>query len=293
MPSFIELQDGNRRLGKWDLPSEVTGSGGGVFRLIRSVKGGGNGIVFEAKPLRGLKDAPAKVAVKLLRQQDDSRMDRFTNEVRILRMLDHVRIARFFDSGQIDLGSGYWVPWVAMDLGESNLREHVQAKGPLSPTELLRVGIQICDALEHVHARHLIHRDVKPDNFVLSGADVRMIDFGIAKLGGEDVSARPLDQFTQHMEFVGPVFFSSPELIAYARNKMHPLDHRSDLFQLGKVLWFLATGAISAGVPSRRQCPIGGRLHDIVMRLLNDDPVDRQEFASTVRVQLREIEVTG
>jgi serine/threonine protein kinase len=291
MASFIELHDGNRRIGKFDLPQEVTGSGGGVFRLVRSVKGGGNGIVFEARPVRGLKDAPTRVAVKLLRQQDDSRMDRFANEIRILKTFNHGRIARFFDSGQVDLGSGFRVPWVAMDLGDANLREHVQSKGPLPSRQLASVGIQICEALEHVHSKQIIHRDIKPDNFVWYGADIRMIDFGIAKLFGEDVSGRPLDQFTQHLEFVGPVFFSSPELIAYAGNKKHPVDQRSDLFQLGKVLWFLATGTISAGIPSRRQCPMNGRLHDIVLGLLNDDPNDRPGSATTVRDQLGQVGV--
>ena len=291
MPSYIELHDGNRRIGKFDLPSEVSGELGGVFRLQRSVRGGGNGIVFEARPMRGLKDAPARVAVKLLRQQDDSRLDRFANEVRILRTLDHQHIARFFDFGHVDLGSGFKVPWVAMDLGEGNLREHVQTKGPLSPPELLSVGVQICDALEHLHSRDLIHRDVKPDNFVWFGEGIRMIDFGIAKFVGEDVSGRPLDQFTQHMEFVGPVFFSSLELIAYAGNKKHPLDHRSDLFQLGKVLWLLSTGTISAGVPSRRQCPLNGQLHDVVMSLLNDDPADRLATAAAVRDELQKVAV--
>jgi serine/threonine-protein kinase len=153
------------------------------------------------------------------------------------------------------------------------------------------VGVQICEALGHVHSKQIIHRDIKPDNFVWYGADVRMIDFGIAKLFGEDVSARPLDQFTQHLEFVGPVFFSSPELIAYAGNKKHPVDQRSDLFQLGKVLWFLATGTISAGIPSRRECPLNGGLHDIVFGLLNDDPDDRPGDAMTVRDQLSKVAV--
>src|SRR5205809_6032818 len=124
--SFIELYENGRPRGKFDLPREVNGIDGGVFRLGKSRTGGGNGIVFEARVLRPVRGAKDACAVKLLRQQDDARFDRFQNELRIMRMLDHAKIAKFFDSGQIDLPGGYRVPWVAMELGEANLRQHVQ-----------------------------------------------------------------------------------------------------------------------------------------------------------------------
>jgi serine/threonine protein kinase len=113
-----------------------------------------------------------------------------------------------------------------------------------------------------------------------------MIDFGIAKQNGQDVSARPLDNFTKAMEFVGPQFFASPELIAYARDKSHPVDGRSDLFQLGKVLWFLATGVVLAGVPTRRQDPYGGQLYQLVLALLAEDPDDRPQSVAEVSAEL-------
>lgn len=287
--SFIELFEGGRSRGKFTLPPEVTGVSGGVFRLQRAVKGGGNGMVFESRPF-GLKKADvSKCAVKVLKQQDDTRLDRFENEIRIIRLLDHPKIAAYYDSGVIDMGSGYKVPWMAMELGEDNLRTDVQTDGPLPKNQLLSVAMDICDALSHLHSKRIVHRDVKPDNFVWFGDHIRMIDFGIAKLIGEDVSARPLDQFTKDQEFVGPVFFSSPELIAYAEDKTHVVDHRSDLFQFGKVLWFIATGKISAGIPSLRQCPFGGELHRLVAALLCDDPQDRPADAATVRAELLKI----
>lgn len=284
--SYIELYEKGRKPGKFNLPDSVTGVDGGVFRLGKSRTGGGNGIVFEAQCVRSVRGATGLCAVKFLRQQDDVRFDRFQNEVRIMRMLDHPSVARFFDSGQIDFPGGYRVPWIAMELGEANLRQHVHDTGPIRGKLLLSVGVQICDALEHVHSKGLIHRDIKPDNFVLRGKDVRMIDFGIAKLSGEDVSGRPMDEFTANMEFVGPVFYASPELIAYARDKKHLVDHRSDLFQVGKVLWFLATGQISAGIPSTRQCPFEGKFHKLIISLLNDDPNDRPDKPSSVRTSL-------
>lgn len=285
--NYIELFDHNRPLGRYDLPQDVLSDDGKRIRLVRAVRGGGNGVVMEARLPTG-----TVCAVKLLLQRDESRIDRFGNEARVLSVLDHPNIAKYYGFGELTLRGGITIPWIAMELGGMNLREHVQKQGPLPVDVLKPAAVQMCDALTHLHEKAFIHRDVKPDNFVWDrdvDGNIQMIDFGIAKRVNEDVSARPLDQFTTQQEFVGPVFFSSPELIAYANDKSHPVDRRSDLFQLGKVLWFLATSRITAGVPSRKNCPAGGRLWDIVMFLLQDDPNSRPNWASDVARELRKL----
>ena len=292
MAQFIELYKRGKFIDQFDLPTHAHGDDGHTFRLIRAVKGGGNGVVFAAEPEGPLRNEIESCAVKLLRQQDDSRIDRFANEQRIMRELDHARIAQLFDAGSILLDKQYSVPWIAMELGEHNLRQHVAERGTLDQTAVVRAGTEMCDALQHLHERGVIHRDVKPDNFVWDGEDHRsllMVDFGIAKFIGEDVSGRPMDEFTREAEFVGPVFYASPELIAYATNKKQAVDARSDLFQLGKVLWYLATGRVSAGIPSRRHCPFDGRLHEIVIELLKDDPDERLGSAAEVRRRLEQL----
>ncbi|MDP9178973.1 MAG: serine/threonine protein kinase [Gemmatimonadota bacterium] len=291
MVSHVELFRGNQRLGKYDLPTEVAGQDGRRFRLTYAIRKGGNGVVFEARPLNYTSSLPQKCAVKFLRQQDASRMDRFRNEVRILRELAHPAISQYFDSGELKI-DGLAIPWVAMELGGDNLRRVVELTGTLGPPTLLAVLIQMAEALDHLHSKGIIHRDVKPDNFVLHHTQaeaVQMIDFGIAKYATEDVSGRPMDQFTQQQEFVGPVFFSSPELIAYASRKSQLVDHRSDLFQLGMVMWFLATGRIAAGVPARRSSPLGDDFYNLVFSLLSESPEDRPQTAAAVRDELEKL----
>ena len=284
MPSYIDLIGANGKPERHDLPDLVTGEAGEAFRLRYVVQGGGNAIVFRASPEGPLRKEIDECAIKFLRRRDGARYDRFVNEIRIMEQLDHARIAQIFDHGELAI-DGNAVPWIAMELGGYNLRRHVHESGVLPADQLIASAIQMTEALQHVHDQGIIHRDLKPDNFVWDGEEsgsLLMIDFGIAKRLNEDVSARPLDQFTQHLEFVGPVFFSSPELIAYSRDKACPVDHRSDLFQFGKTLWFLATGQISAGVPSARVCPYGGRLHSLVLEMLNDDPDDRPNSAAEI-----------
>jgi serine/threonine protein kinase len=302
MPRYIALQRDLESLGQYDLPDYVTGDAGHSFRLHSVVGGGGNGVVFRASPQGELATEIDDCAIKFLRQQSDVRKDRFRNEIRIMRLLAHQRVSQLFEIGTLSVADKYEVPWLAMELGGANLRAHVHgsnfaaAKGPITGTAALMVARQLCDAVEHLHLAQVIHRDLKPDNFVWDGEDgasVLMIDFGIAKLLREDVSGRPLDSFTKQMEFVGPAQWASPELIAYARDKAHPVDERSDLFQLAKTIWFLATGKISAGVPSRRDCPFGGQLHEIVVQMLADDPSDRLRSAAELREALGAISVGG
>lgn len=284
---FIDVSEGGPAV-RISLPKEVAAGNGHRFELRGAIKGGGNGVVFRAWPGPVLGKEIDVCAVKLLRRLDAQRRDRFSNEIRILGILNNDHISQIFGHGEISIEEGdatFSVPWLAMELGEDNLRRHVQTVGVLTPAQLKQVSTDMCLAMGEIHGKGIIHRDLKPDNFVWAddGQDsVLMIDFGIAKLMEEDVSGRPLDQFTRTMEFVGPVFFSSPELIAYASDKTTVVDHRSDIFQFAKTLWFLATGRITAGIPSKSDCPFDGALHAIVMECLPDDPEDRLQNAVEV-----------
>jgi cold shock CspA family protein len=269
----------------------ISAEDGTRFRLTQGIRQGGNGVVFRADRLVDGDAAAGTCAVKLLKHLEPQRIDRFMNEIRVLQCLDHEFISPYHSHGKFDI-DGVSLPWTALALGGDNLRNHIDNQGPIDVPGLKTIVPQMCSALQHLHEKGFIHRDIKPDNFVWTSntsTDTMMIDFGLAKRLDEDISGRPLDGFTKHLEFVGPVFFSSPELIAYARDKSHPVDHRSDLFQLGKVIWFLATGDISAGVPSRRKDPTGGGLHALVMDLLQDDPDDRVQGVAVVGDRIRAI----
>lgn len=290
---WVDLYD-RGFLGRAVLPRHLIGKRGGEYEVRSAVRTGGNGVVFSGYRLGpSVASADRQVAIKVLRRQDDARIDRFLNEARVMAELgDHIRIAPYYDHGTVKLltdNTSYDVPWIAMALGGVNLRDHVTNRGVLAPAIAIRVGVQMSEALSHLHALGFIHRDVKPQNLVWGGPsenDVLMIDFGIAKRIGEDVSARPMDNFTRQGEFVGPIHFASPELIAYSEDPTHPVDHRSDVFQLAKVVWYLATGMISAGAPSARKCPLQGKLRDVVAAALSDEPDERPGSASEFGNQL-------
>lgn len=295
---FVELYENNRPLGRFDVPDEVVSSNGRSFLLHGATRMGGNGVVFEATELQNGKPTGIACAVKVLKQLSQARVDRFANEIRVLQALQSPYISKYFDSGSVNViaqsaGSpDRTIPWVAIQLGGSNMRQYVDETGPLSIQELKGITFGLCSAIEHLHENGFIHRDIKPENFVwrtIPNTAPMMIDFGIAKRQGEDVSARPMDTFTRVTEFVGPVFFSSPELIEYSKDKSYPVDFRSDIFQLGKVFWYLATKKVSAGVPSRKECPANGRLRDLVLHMIDDDPDERPQTLSAVRDAMKAV----
>jgi len=289
---YIDLFAGNQPLGRFDVPDQVIATEDHSFRLHGATRQGGNGVVFDASEFRDGHATGKSYAVKVLKQLSPARVDRFNNEVRVLQALDSPYISKYSAAGNVtvipqqDGVDVRVVPWVAMQLGGRNMRQHVEESGPLTVAQLKSITFGMSTAIEHLHSKGFIHRDLKPDNFVWRTAPhtaPMMIDFGIAKRHGEDVSARPMDSFTKVSEFVGPVFFSSPELIEYSKNKAHPVDFRSDIFQLGKVLWYLGTAKISAGVPSRRECPANGKLRELVLAMIDDEPSSRPQSLAEVR----------
>lgn len=274
----------------------LQGDRGNRYRLNRYPlnKGrGGNGLVFEATALAPDGRPLYPCAVKILNNLTPQRVDRFRNEIRIMEMLGNFeRVATFHDSGEIGHGNLKF-PWLAMVLGGPNFRESIASNGPI-PVEgglLRRVALQMCDALIHIHERKIIHRDIKHQNFVwapvafnMKPRDVLMLDFGIAKCDGEDVSGRPFDELTQEAEFVGPAHtFASPELVAYWTDKGTVVDHRSDLWQFGRVLWFLATTQLVTSMPDVDDDPTHGKLFDLVMQLTAHKPSKRPASATILR----------
>lgn len=293
--SFVRLTRNNAFLGTYTLPSYLRGQKT-ILRLNYAGVGGGNGVVFNANIMDGMK-AGLLCAVKILRQLGDVRIDRFDNEIRVLQALNSPFITKYFDHGTVQVTSEgddpviEQVRWVAMELGGLNMRQHIDQYGALDLPRLKKAASDICAALNALHAQGFIHRDVKPENFVwrLDGSALLMIDFGIAKRQGEDVSGRPMDNLTLHREFVGPAQYSSPELIQYAARKDHPVDLRSDIFQMAKVIWFLATGKTTTGIPSSRDCPAGGKVRAIIMDMLHDDPADRIQTVDEVARRFAEV----
>jgi len=210
------------------LPSQLTAALADRYRLERELGQGGMATVYLAEDVKHGR----KVAVKVLRPEFAAALghERFLREITITARLDHPHILPLLDSGQSDDFLYYVMPFVD---GES-LRDRLAREKQLSIADALQITREVADALGYAHARQVIHRDIKPDNIMLSGGHARVADFGIARAA--DAAGR--EKLTLTGLTLGTPTYMSPEQSVGDGD----LDGRSDLYSLGCVLYEMLAG---------------------------------------------------
>ena len=202
---------------------------GNRYNVITAVGRGGNATLFGAFDPKG-----QKVAIKVLHPElaVSVAADRFLREIRYASQLHHPHIAPMLDSGETDYLLWFVMPFVA---GET-LRQVVRRERTLPIERAVRVATEVLDALDHAHEHGLAHRDIKPDNIVLSAADggAILVDFGIARA----IASSGEDRVTRSGFVVGTEEYMSPE---QAGGSPH-IDGRTDLYSLGVVLFEALAG---------------------------------------------------
>jgi eukaryotic-like serine/threonine-protein kinase len=199
----------------------------GRYQVESEIGRGGNARIFLARDPEG-----HPVALKILHPEllVSVAADRFLREIKLASQLSHPHIARLLDSGERD-----WLIYYVMDFVDGqNLRERLDSSRQLSIAETLRTASDLLDALDHAHQQGIIHRDVKPANVVLSAHGAILLDFGIARA----VIASGTDQLTRSGIAVGTSTYMSPEQITAVTD----IDHRSDLYSMGCVLYECLAG---------------------------------------------------
>jgi serine/threonine protein kinase/tetratricopeptide (TPR) repeat protein len=226
--SFIELAPARTRL--------LLGAGtvlGGTYRLDAPLAKGGMAVLWRAQHLR--LDRP--VAVKILRDtyaDDPDTVARFRREAQTAGTIDHDNIVRVLDVNCE--GDGSW--YIAMELlAGTDVRALLKQTGPLPAERAVDIARQVCAGLAAAHARQIVHRDIKPSNVFLvdkgDGRDhAKLLDFGISKLIQENSST------TKVGLIIGTPQFMSPEQACGDPS----LDHRTDIFSVGGLLYKMVTG---------------------------------------------------
>lgn len=208
------------------------------FRVIDLIGRGGMGSVYRVEDI----DMGTPYAIKVLskEQTNDANWRRFEIEARATNRLDHPNLIKVHNSGLLPDGQ----PFFIMDLvaGET-LAEVLAKRGRLTESQLLKIFIQVGFALNYAHENGVIHRDIKPSNIMLQGTEsatvgtiVRLLDFGIAKLTGQDEFNQ--QTLTRTGEIFGSPLYMSPEQCMGIG-----VDHRSDLYSVGCVMYECLTGA--------------------------------------------------
>jgi tetratricopeptide (TPR) repeat protein/serine/threonine protein kinase len=208
----------------------------GPYKLLEQLGEGGFGVVFMAEQTHPVR---RRVALKILKLGMDSRqvVARFEAERQALALMDHPNIAKVFDGGETDSGRPYFV----MELVKGAPITDSCNQNRLSTRQRLELFVTVCAAVQHAHQKGIIHRDIKPSNVLVSQHDatpvVRVIDFGIAKALGQELTDKTL--FTGFGQMIGTPLYMSPE---QAGMSDLDVDTRSDVYSLGVLLYELLTG---------------------------------------------------
>lgn len=260
----------------------------GRYEVLKRVGSGGMADVYMAKDHK----LNRNVAVKVLKSEyveDEKFLKKFETEAQAVARLSHPNIVNIYDVG-IEDGINY----IVMELAEGiTLKEYIRKKGYLSPKETVEISTQIASAISHAHKNHIIHRDIKPQNILVSDTGIiKVTDFGIAK-------ATSSNTVTSTATAMGSVHYISPE-----QAKGRFCDEKSDIYSLGITMYEMVTGHVpfdhENGVtialmhlqneitpPSQIRDGIPDSLEKIILKCTMKKPEERYQTADDLIADLR------
>jgi serine/threonine-protein kinase len=257
------------------------------YRIVEEIGRGGMAVVYKAHD----ETLGRTVAVKVLDRkyaQEEGFVARFRQEAQAAANLSHPNIVNIYDWGKDE--DDYYI--VMEYVRGTDLKVLVQQKGALNPNTAAGYGVQVCSALAVAHGYGIVHRDIKPQNLVLTRDEVvKVMDFGIARAGDSTL--------TQTGSVLGTAQYISPE-----QAQGRPVGPESDIYSLGVVLYELTTGRVpfqgdspvttalmqvneTPVEPSRWNERISPALEAVILRAMMKNPADRYASADEMRADLQ------
>ena len=234
------------------------------YRILEKLGEGGMGIVYKAEDTKLHRSVALKFLPSSLTSNSEAK-DRFIREARAASGLDHPNICTIHEINETEDGQMF----ISMGFYQGMTLKDKIAKEKIKIEEVIDISIQTASGLAKAHQRGIIHRDIKPANLVVTeDENVKILDFGIAKLIGESKS-------TQENLQIGTIAHISPEQI-----RGENFDHRTDVWSLGVVMYEMLTGKL----------PFSGEYDQaIIYSILNDEPKHIKDLRSDVPNELEDI----
>src|SRR5882724_3041184 len=277
----------------------------GPYEILASIGTGGMGEVYRARDTRLDRTVAIKVLPEHLSGNPQLR-ERFDREAKAISSLSHPHICPLYDVGHQD-----GIDYLVMEHLEGETLASRLKKGPLPPERALEYAIQIADALDTAHRHGVVHRDLKPDNIMLTKTGANLLDFGLAKMRTAEAGAGMTEMPTQTTPLtgegtiLGTLQYMAPEQLEGAE-----ADARTDIFALGAVIYEMATGrkafegksqaSLISAILEREPPPISTiqtmaplALDHVVRTCLAKEPDARWQTAHDVLLELKWIAEAG
>lgn len=267
------------------------------YRILQKLGGGGMGVVYKAEDMRLGRFVALKFLPPVLHSEPFA-IERFRREARAASALNHPNICTIHDIGEYE-GRQF----IVMELMEGQTLKYRISTGPMEAAEIIKIGLQIGEALEAAHAKGIIHRDIKPANaFVTTRGQAKVLDFGLAKLlRPASAETTLLDDPVQTRGPVGTLPYMAPEQ-ALGRE----VDARTDIYALGMVLYEMTAGKrpfredvaphLVDDILHKVPPPVGrlgpripDRLDEVTLKCVEKEPGRRYQSAKEVIGALEEL----
>lgn len=237
----------------------------GPYEILEEAGAGGMGRVYKARDTR----LGRMVAIKVLNAEFS---DRFQAEARAISALNHPHVCALHDIGEQD-----GVAYLVMEFVEGESLAARLGRGPLAVEEVLRYGEEIADALAAAHAQGMVHRDLKPDNIMITKSGAKVLDFGVARMAGAGDDA-------------GEAVAGTPAYMSPSQLNGNPPDARSDIFALGLVLLDMASGLHESRLPPQPPANLPVGLASLIEGCLQVDAASRVQSMEDVRCALHALQ---
>ncbi len=228
------------------------------FRIVSKLGEGGMGAVYLARDTR----LERAVALKVLAADlagDERHAERFRREARLASSLNHPNIAQIYEIGEHD-----GAPFLVMEYVEGEPLSARIARGPMQPGEVLASGAQAADALDAAHSQGIVHRDIKPANMLFDPRGrLKILDFGLARREKPREPAQAADDGETRLLTTGNLVLGTVQYMSPEQALGQTVDHRSDLFSLGVVLYEMASGRLPFD---------GANSQQVIARILSAQP---------------------
>jgi TolA-binding protein len=269
----------------------VTGETVTHYKLVAKIGESGGAEVYHAHDL----SLGREVVLKFVAAGGLDGLARFQHEARTISSLNHPNICTIYEIGEHE---GWH--FLAMEMLDGDVLARIIGRAPLATAQVIDVGTQIASALDAAHAECIVHRDLKPANVLVTrSGHVKLLDFGVALLLPKKSASYGVGKLTSST--AGTIPYMSPE-----QAQAEELDHRSDLFSLGVVLYEMATGqrpfvaptgpgtlaaiaTCTPVAPSVLNARIPAELERIIAKALEKNPSLRYQSASDLRADLQRL----